>query len=106
MQQTVMAGLEPPALPGRLDCETAALVRGFLRPIFEQARSWSDLTARLAARGYDLEFRDGRLVVLIHEDHRPLCTGRDLGEPLAELAARLGRPQLKLGRDGRRGWLA
>ncbi|SIS85296.1 hypothetical protein SAMN05421759_104311 [Roseivivax lentus] len=94
------------ALPPRLDCETAALVRGFLRPIFERAQTWADLVAALSARGYDLVFREGRLVILSHDDGRPLCTGRDLGEPLADLAARFGRLQLKTGRDGRSGWIA
>lgn len=97
---------ESKALPGRLDCETAALFRGFLRPIFEHAQSWADLVTKLTARGYDLSFHEGRLVISSRDDGRPLCTGRDLGEPLAALAARFGRPQLKIGRDGRSGWLA
>ncbi|MCE0506080.1 MULTISPECIES: hypothetical protein [unclassified Roseivivax] len=92
-------------LPGHIDCETAALIRGFLGPIFAHARSWQGLRAALGARGYRLEFRDGRLVVIAREAERPLCTGRDLGHPLIELARRLGRPQLRIGREGRTGWL-
>lgn len=106
MEHSSRAEPPTPALPTRLDCETAALIRGFLRPIFEKALSWSDLCTRLAARGYDIEFRDGRLVIMARESNRPVCTGRDIGEPLSELSIRLGRPQLKLGRDGRKGWLA
>ncbi|MHA6324594.1 hypothetical protein [Roseivivax sp. CAU 1753] len=105
MQNLTPNDAQFPSLPDRLDCETAALMRGFLRPIFEQAQGWADLVTRLAARGYDLAFREGRLVILSHDDQRPICTGRDLGEPLITLAARFGRPQLKSGRDGRSGWL-
>ncbi|QFT64786.1 hypothetical protein SAMN05421853_101294 [Roseivivax halotolerans] len=94
------------SIPGRLDCETAALVRGFLGPIFARAQSWPELCSTLDARGYALEFRDGRLVVISRDFAGPLCTGRDLGHPLSELAARLGRPQLKLAQGGRKGWLA
>lgn len=105
MQQLIPTDPQLGTLPARMDCETAALIRGFLRPIFDHAQSWADLAARLAARGYALGFLEGRLVVLSREDGRALCTGRDLGAPLAELARRLGRPQLRTGRDGRSGRL-
>lgn len=54
----------------------------------------------LARKGYALTFRRGRMVIVQSETGRPLSTGRGLGMPLAVLAARLGRPALRLSRDG------
>ncbi|MHA6347448.1 hypothetical protein [Roseivivax sp. CAU 1761] len=91
------------AMPARLDSETAVLIRGFLRPIFDRATSWGDLRDRLRRRGYDLEVRQGRLLVIAIAEKRPICTGRDLGAPLAELAQRLGRLSLRLRPGGESG---
>lgn len=83
-------------MPRPLDSETSALLRGFLTPIFESATSWANLRDRLAKKGYALEFRAGRMVVLDTAKNEPLCTGQLLGVPLRALASRLGRPCVKL----------
>ncbi len=91
-------------LPAPLESETLALLRAFLCPILEQARSWDALCRDLAAHGYTIGFRTGRLV-LINENGNAVCTGRCLGVPMAALSARLGRPHVRADRSGRRGWL-
>ena len=83
-------------LPRPLDSETTALLRGFLTPILEAAASWTDLRDRLACKGYGLEFRSGRMVILDAASEEPVCTGQHLGVPLRALATRLGRPTVKL----------
>ncbi|EPX79783.1 hypothetical protein [Salipiger mucosus] len=88
------------AVPSGPDCETAALLRQFLTPIFEAARSWRDLAERLDRRGYGVTFRLGRMLVFDRETGTALCTGTSMGVPLRELAARLGRPVLRLNHDG------
>jgi hypothetical protein len=40
------------------------------------------------------------MVIVRSDTGRPPSTGRGLGMPLAVRAARLGRPALRLGRDG------
>lgn len=85
----------PPALPIAPDSETLALLRAFLGPILEQAVSWTDLRDSLAAKGYGLAFRSGRLVIL-NTGGTPVCTGQMLGTPLRLLSSRLGRPVLTL----------
>ena len=87
-------------LTTQLDCETAALLRQVLLPILEAATDWSGLAGALARKGYALTFRSGRMVIVQSETGRPLSTGRGLGMPLSVLAARLGRPALRLSRDG------
>lgn len=87
----------PDAAP--VDCETLVLMRHFLGPILATAPSWPDLAAQLQAKGYDIAFRQGRLVIL-NADGQALCTGRGLGEPLAGISARIGRPALRLDPGG------
>jgi hypothetical protein len=92
----------PHGLPVPLDSEALSLLRLFLTPVLEQADSWSDLDRTLAQKGYGLTFRQGRLIVL--NDHgEALCTGRDLGVPLATLADRIGRPCVRADRTGQTG---
>lgn len=88
----------------RIESETLALLRSFLGPIIERAQSWSELRDMLAARGYGLAFREGRMVILA-DAGTVVCTGRCLGAPLRALSARLGRPAIRAGRDGRSGTL-
>ena len=82
-----------------LDCETAALFRSVLCPVFDAAASWGDLIHRLAGKGYGLAIRDGRLVLLDMSTGARVCTARYLGTNLRELSARLGRPVIQARRD-------
>ncbi len=91
-------------LPAPLDCESRALLRLFLAPILENASTWAALDDALRAKGYDLVFREGHLVIL-NDLGVPLCTGRDIGVPMAEIAARIGRPNVMSDRQGRSGAL-
>lgn len=93
-------------LPAPPDSETAALLRGFLTPILEQARSWDELTTGLSRKGYGIAFRAGHLVLLRLDTGAAICTGRFLGVPLRALSDRLGRPCIKVHRGGLSGSLA
>ncbi|SLN22663.1 hypothetical protein ROJ8625_00886 [Roseivivax jejudonensis] len=93
-------------LPGKLDSETRCQLRRFLRPLLDAAPDWPGLARTLAARGYTLGFRDGRLLVIDAMSGRPICTGSDLDRPLAALARRLGRPRLRATADGHSAALA
>ncbi|WP_353473739.1 hypothetical protein PVT71_06755 [Salipiger sp. H15] len=87
-------------LPRDLDSETAALLRMVVLPQIEAAESWGDLVLRLRDKGFGLGFRAGRMILSRLESGAEICTGRSLGAPLRGLAARLGRPALRLSRDG------
>ena len=91
------------ASPAALDCETASLLRGFLLPLFEQATDWEDLRGHLVAKGYDIAFSEGHMVLRNLETGRTLCTGSVFGTPLRSLVARLGRPHVIAHRDGATG---
>lgn len=91
-------------LPRPLDSEALALLRLFLTPLMERAASWSALCQDLSKKGFALAFRKGRLVIL-NDSGEALCTGRDLGVPLAVLAARMGRPCVRVDRSGQSGAL-
>lgn len=93
-----------PGLPGPLDCESRALLRLFLAPILESSPSWTQIVAGLAAKGYRLAFREGHLVIL-DEMAQPICTGSDLGVPMAQISARIGRPCVRAHADGQSGVL-
>ncbi|GGG69805.1 hypothetical protein GCM10011415_16620 [Salipiger pallidus] len=82
------------------DSETAALLRQALLPILEQAPDWPSLAAGLARKGYALGFRMGHMVIMSAETGAILGTGHGFGAPLASIARRIGRPVLRLGRDG------
>jgi len=98
--QTTLSEADPSAsMPQPLDSETAMLLRTVLLPHFERATSWGDLCKRLAAKGYEITFRFGHLV-LVNETGRPVCTGGMIGSPLSRLADRLGRPKLRTTCDG------
>lgn len=75
-----------------IDSETAALFRAVLRPLIVQAVSWPGLLDALAAKGYGLAFREGRLFLTSQATGRRVCSLRFLGTPLGDLVARLGRP--------------
>ena len=75
-----------------VDSETSALIRAFLRPLFDQPDSWTELTEGLRAHGYGLAFRGGRLCLTDHATGERLCSLRFLGIRLRDLVAQLGRP--------------
>ncbi|WP_176445207.1 hypothetical protein [Maliponia aquimaris] len=81
-----------------------ALLRLFLTPVLERALSWTQLSEDLARKGFRLTFRLGHLVIL-DDTGEGMCTGSDLGVPLARLAERLGRPCVKASRTGEAGEL-
>lgn len=86
-------------MPHPIDSETAMLLRTVLLPHFEMATSWGDLCNRLEAKGYEITFRAGHLVVV--DDHgKAVCTGSMIGLPLSRLADRLGRPRLRTACSG------
>ncbi|CUJ86052.1 hypothetical protein RUE5091_00418 [Ruegeria denitrificans] len=75
-----------------LDCETAALLRATIRPVFDTAASWSNLTDILKDKGYRLAFRQGRLCITDRATDERICGIRFLGFEFRELVRRLGRP--------------
>lgn len=88
-----------PANIPEIDCETAALLRAWMRPLFQQAGSWTALMSTLDKKGYGLVIDHGRLVLREVETQRRVCTVRVLGTSLRELAARLGRPMVRPDRN-------
>ena len=75
----------------RLDCETAALLRQVVAPIFDEATSWKTLRRELRAAGYDFVFEGGRLILIETLRGTKICSCRFLGHPLARLSARFGK---------------
>ena len=69
------------------------------------AKSWTDLSRALAAKGFQIAFRDGRLLLLNSDTGLPICTGRAVGYPLKTLSQRLGRPCIRVSPDGHAGRL-
>ena len=87
------------------DSETALLLRCILLPAIESAQTWRDLSETLARMGFEIVFRDGRLLFRRTDTGEDLCTGGVLGAPLRALAGRLGRPSIRAGTDGHTGRL-
>jgi hypothetical protein len=85
---------------GKLDCETAVLLRAHLLPVFDAAQTWRALADGLAARGFRLAFRDAKLALTELETGLRICNARFLGVTLEDLAARLGRPTVVALRGG------
>lgn len=81
---------------GRLDCETAALLRACVLRAFDVAESWAALIRQLEAKGLRLAFRGGRLMLLHAGSGATLCSEGFLGQHLPELVARLGRPAVRV----------
>ncbi|WP_298933287.1 hypothetical protein [uncultured Ruegeria sp.] len=75
-----------------LDCETAALLRAAIRPVFASAASWGNLSDILKDKGYHLAFRQGRLCITDLATGARVCGLRFLGFELKDLISRLGRP--------------
>lgn len=78
-----------------IDSETAALIRAWMCPLIDDADSWSGLARCLAARGYALAIRSGRLVLLQRDTGTVLCSLRFMGTSLRELSKRFGRPMVR-----------
>lgn len=75
-----------------LDCESAALLRAAIRPIFATAASWANLADVLKDKGYRLAFREGRLCITDRATGARVCGIRFLGFELRDLVRRMGRP--------------
>lgn len=75
-----------------LDCETAALLRAAIRPVFSSAISWSNLTEILKDKGYRLAFRQGLLCITDRTTGDRVCGLRFLGFDFKDLVRQLGRP--------------
>ncbi|WP_299641745.1 hypothetical protein [uncultured Ruegeria sp.] len=86
-----------------LDCETAALLRAAIRPIFASAASWGNLTDILKDKGYRLVFRQGRLCLTDRTTDARVCGLQFLGLEFRELVSRLGRPIVVARGDGANG---
>ena len=86
-----------------LDCETAALLRAAIRPIFASAASWGNLTDILKDKGYRLVFRQGRLCITDRTTDTRVCGLRFLGLEFRDLVNRLGRPIVVARGDGANG---
>lgn len=75
-----------------LDCETAALLRAAIRPLFATAASWGSLRDILRDKGYRLAFRQGSLCITDHATNERVCGLRFLGFELSDLIRQMGRP--------------
>ncbi|MDA7965106.1 hypothetical protein [Ruegeria sp.] len=75
-----------------LDCESAALLRAAIRPLFASAASWGSLTDILKEKGYCLAFRSGRLCITDCTTDERVCGLRFLGLEFRDLVRRMGRP--------------
>ena len=79
----------------RLDCETAVLIRSWLRPLVDNATGWAALIDALSGKGYALTYGNGTLWLTEAGTGRRICTMRHLGSGLRDLVSRLGRPALR-----------
>ena len=75
-----------------LDCESAALLRAAIRPLFSGAANWTSLSDILRDKGYHLAFRQGRLCLSDRITGERICGLRFLGFELRDLVGRMGRP--------------
>ncbi len=75
-----------------LDCETAALLRAAILPLFTSAASWANLAEILKEKGYCLSFRKGSLCLTDQVSGDRVCGMRFLGLDFKELVQRMGRP--------------
>jgi len=82
------------AMESALDSESSATLACFLSDCFNSARNWGDLVRGLSARGFQLCFEDGRLVLVNEQTGASMCTCASLGHNLTSLAARLGKPSV------------
>ncbi|MCG6559180.1 hypothetical protein MB818_13280 [Ruegeria sp. 1NDH52C] len=78
--------------PAAYDCETAALLRAVMLPLFHGAKTWAELIEVMRKRGYGLAFRDGAFCVTERGSGKRLCGLNFLGLSMEDLVNRLGRP--------------
>ena len=83
---------QPAKTPNRADEQLLGPLRVLLAADFAQARGWSDLQARLTAKGYALREAGGGLALHGHPDGRRLCKASELGHAYRSLMRRFGRP--------------
>ncbi|SDC35669.1 hypothetical protein [Ruegeria marina] len=86
--------------PATIDCETAALIRAVILPLFEAARSWPELIDAMQKRGYGLAFREGTFCITEADTGARLCGLRFLGLTMEQLIERMGRPCVKAAPGG------
>ncbi|MEO0371709.1 MAG: hypothetical protein AAF231_09665 [Pseudomonadota bacterium] len=67
-------------------------LRDRLLPDFTQARSWSDLTARLKSKGYCLVVAGVGLALHSRDSGRRVCKASDLGFAYRQLIKQMGEP--------------
>lgn len=77
------------------DVESAILLRCLVLPAFEHAASWNDLVAALDSIGFGLAIEKGHLTLTEADTGASICTGRFLGKPLVDMAAKLGKPVIR-----------
>ncbi|MCE8537288.1 hypothetical protein KBY27_07440 [Ruegeria pomeroyi] len=78
--------------PASFDCETAALLRAVMLPLFHGAGTWAELIEAMQRRGYGLAFRGGAFCIVDRTSDTRLCGLRFLGLAMEDLVTRLGRP--------------
>ncbi|MEM6587571.1 MAG: hypothetical protein AAF641_03920 [Pseudomonadota bacterium] len=66
------------------------VLRDRLLPDFTQAKSWSDLTARLKSKGYCLVVAGGGLALHSRDSGRRICKASDLGFAYRQLIKQMG----------------
>ena len=82
----------PVKTPNRADERLVDPLRALLAADFGEARSWPDLQARLAAKGYALREAGGGLALHSHPEGSRLCKASELGHAYASLMRRFGQP--------------
>ena len=78
--------------PIRADERLVAPLRALLADDMAYAKSWTDLSARLAAKGYALAESGGGLILLDSASGQRLCKGSELGYGYAALLRKFDAP--------------
>lgn len=71
-----------------LDFETALYLRSYLTPDFDRAERWSDLTERLAEKGFEIRNHGGQTALYAHPTGGRICSTEFLGYSMALLNSR------------------
>ncbi len=78
--------------PVRADERLVAPLRALLADDFAYANSWTDLTSRLAQKGYALAESGGGLILIETATGQRLCKGSELGYGYAQLLRKFDAP--------------